>query len=304
MTIACVIPTYNSAHLLRRAIDSVLAQTRRVDEVIVVDDGSTDNTREVVASYGSSVQYFYQENKGGGSARNHGVEHSKSDWIAFLDADDEWLPTKIERQAACLTAARDAVLCYGMIWHHQMNGVPRAACDVPPERLWPQLRISNWIIPSVAVVRKDVFCRLGGFRTELRSSCEDWELFTRMAYQQRIVWVAEPLINYYEVLGSASQSKQRMIEAEHSILDSLLIGLRGPQRILWRRRITSMIHYRAAIAARSAGQTAFLHLFHSLRSWPSPFFQPVRYASLAVQLRDLLRRPAVAAGSSTPSKGI
>jgi glycosyltransferase involved in cell wall biosynthesis len=100
--VSVVIPAWNAADYLRRAIESVLRQTVRPRQIIVVDDGSTDNTAALVADYGSAATCFQQAHQGLSVARNEGVARSASDWVAFLDADDEWLPTKLERQLAIL----------------------------------------------------------------------------------------------------------------------------------------------------------------------------------------------------------
>src|SRR5690349_20181236 len=97
-SIAAAIAVYNGANLIRRSVDSILAQTRPADEVLVVDDGSTDRTGEVVREYGSRVRYIRQENSGVSTARNRAAREATSEWIAFLDHDDEWLPNKLARQ--------------------------------------------------------------------------------------------------------------------------------------------------------------------------------------------------------------
>jgi glycosyltransferase involved in cell wall biosynthesis len=91
-TVSIIIPTYNRAKFLAKALDSVLSQTFRDYEIIVVDDGSTDHTREVLKPYGAEITYIYQENSGVSAARNTGIQHATGEWIAFLDSDDEWLP--------------------------------------------------------------------------------------------------------------------------------------------------------------------------------------------------------------------
>jgi glycosyltransferase involved in cell wall biosynthesis len=98
MTITVVIPAYNSEQYIARAIDSVLAQTYKPDEIIIVDDGSGDNTSEIVRKYEPSVKLIQQENAGASVARNTGIEAATSEWIAFLDSDDEWLPEKLQLQ--------------------------------------------------------------------------------------------------------------------------------------------------------------------------------------------------------------
>lgn len=113
MRISVIVPTFNRAALLRRALGSILNQTSPVDEVIVVNDGSTDNTADVVRSFGQAVRYVHQANSGVSAARNRGLREVKFEWVAFLDADDEWLPRKIERQRAILRANPHLKWCSG-----------------------------------------------------------------------------------------------------------------------------------------------------------------------------------------------
>jgi len=105
--VSVIIPTYNRAKYVTQAIDSVLAQTYRNYEIIVVNDGSTDNTREVLKRYGDNIRYIYQENAGGAAARNTAIKAAKGQWIAFLDSDDEWLPEKLATQMAHLRERPD-----------------------------------------------------------------------------------------------------------------------------------------------------------------------------------------------------
>ena len=113
ITIAAIISTYNRAHLIGRAIDSILNQTRQLDEIIVVDDGGSDNTAEVVARYGSKVRYVRRQNGGMSAGRNTGVEVARSEWIAFLDDDDEWVPEKTQLQEDAIAVTPGAAVCYG-----------------------------------------------------------------------------------------------------------------------------------------------------------------------------------------------
>ena len=100
MKVSVIIPTYNRSSVLSRAIDSVLRQSFKDFELIVVDDGSTDNTKELIEKYSDQITYIYQDNKGVSAARNKGLEHAKGEWIAFLDSDDEWKKKKLEKQIA------------------------------------------------------------------------------------------------------------------------------------------------------------------------------------------------------------
>src|SRR5687768_4540645 len=112
--VSAIIPTYNRRDLVIRAIESVLAQTRSVDEIVVIDDGSTDGTAEVLrARYGDRVRYVFQSNAGVSAARNHGMSIAQGRYFALLDSDDEWLPEKTARQIEWMQAHPDfgMVLC-------------------------------------------------------------------------------------------------------------------------------------------------------------------------------------------------
>lgn len=109
--ISAVVPTYNRADLISRAVESILAQTRPPDEVIVVDDGSSDDTRDVVSRY-REVRYLRQSNAGASTARNLGVENARYEWIAFLDSDDVWLPDHLEKMCAAIGATDGRAVFY------------------------------------------------------------------------------------------------------------------------------------------------------------------------------------------------
>lgn len=289
-TISAVITTYNRASIVPRAIASVLAQTRPVEELIVVDDGSRDNTAEVVGSYGPPVRYVHQENRGLSAARNTGAREARGGWIAFLDDDDEWLPDKIERQVAVLKENPAASLCYGGALWVDRNGGTEFLRPLPPDRLWPAIRMRSPITPCASMVRRDAFLESGGFDERLRC-VEDWEFAIRFVQGRQIAVVeGSPLVKVYEDPNSMSKDANSMLAAELSILDSLLTGLRGPSRFFWRRRILSRMFYRAAISYREQRRPCLQHIFRSLLCWPSPLFEPRRFVTAAVELRDALRR--------------
>jgi GT2 family glycosyltransferase len=110
--VSVVIPAYNAASVLPRAIESVLGQTSRPEEVIVVDDGSTDNTAQVATQYGPSITYIRQDNAGASAARNRGIAEATGEWIAFLDSDDEWLPPKLQYQWEVLQGDAQLIWCW------------------------------------------------------------------------------------------------------------------------------------------------------------------------------------------------
>src|SRR5215471_10950429 len=143
MDLSVIIPSYNHGRYLPQCIDSVLAQTYPATEVLVVDDGSQDDTREVVATYGDRVRYVWRPNGGLSAARNTGVAATTCAWIAFLDADDWWDAHKIERQVAALKECRDAEVCYTAVVFVAADGSRQFRTVPQPQELWPTLRYSN-----------------------------------------------------------------------------------------------------------------------------------------------------------------
>jgi glycosyltransferase involved in cell wall biosynthesis len=300
MRISAVIPTYNCSRLLSRAIDSVLAQTVPVDELLVVDDGSTDDTSSVVATYGDKVRYIYQANGGAAAARNRGVAEARNDWIAFLDHDDEWLPPKIDKQVKALQSASNAVACYCWFWWIEVkDGVRHLGRPPRPEQFWPRIRLRNPILPSLVVVNKSALQAIGGFKERLRASCEDWDLTIRLAatFPSGFVLVEEPLAVYYRDANNTSSRHEMMLKQNLSIVeDSLLIKLTGLERKLWRRRIRSVLFYQAAVGARGAGLSGLPYVLRSILEWPLPTVEPQRFVTLAVELIQAMhfKRPSVA----------
>ena len=284
-SVSAIIAVYNGADQIRRAIDSVLAQSRPVDELIVIDDGSTDATPEVVASYGDRVQYIRQKNGGVAAARNNGIRTATSEWVALLDHDDEWLPQKIERQLELVQVNSKAALCYSAYWSHWLGGESKIVYR-PVDQLWPASRLANPFPPSVVMFRRKELLDLGGFDDQLKgASCEDWDLAVRFLQKHQAVCVSEPLANYYEIPTSNSRNYRVMLPNTLSIVDkSLLLGLKGLSKAVWRRRIKSVLYYRAAISARDLGDSALGLLLSSLIQWPLPDLEPQRLKTVIAEL--------------------
>jgi len=210
--VSVVIPAFNAGRFIKRTIESVLSQTYRDFEIIVVDDGSTDNTAEVVRSYGPKVRYIYQENAGDGPSRNTGISAAKGDWIAFLDHDDEWLPEKLEFQMALLeenpglrwcgtnyyksyferrehagnTEALKKILGGGDYFENFFTAVGKKGCS---------------LVTTTMVVHKTAFERAGLFDF-CWLLCADLDMWWRIAYHfPRIGYLARPLaIMHLDVL--------------------------------------------------------------------------------------------------------
>ena len=191
--VSVVIPTYNRAGSLCRAIDSVLAQSFRDFELIVVDDGSTDATLRKLDSYGKAITLIRLEHDGTpGRARNAGVAAARGQYLAFLDSDDLWLPEKLERQLPFME--KGALLCHtrerwlrGGREVSQAGQKHRRHGDIFEDAL-----VKCIIGPSTVVMEKSLFDTAGGFREDLRVA-EDYELWLRLCFDFPVAYLDEPL---------------------------------------------------------------------------------------------------------------
>jgi len=187
-----VIPTFNRATLLPRAIESVLAQTFLPSEIIVVDDGSTDNTKELVLNY-PQVTYIYKENRGVSSARNEGIRRAKFEYIAFLDSDDTWHSEKMYSQLQS-----DALVSYtDEVWirDKQSIKIPKKFRKNSPTTFESEIHFCN-IAPSSVVIHRKVFEKVGIFDTSLEV-CEDYDLWLRILLHFEIELCDTKLITKY-----------------------------------------------------------------------------------------------------------
>ena len=200
-TVSVVIPAYNYGRFIKEAIDSVLKQSWPAIEVVVVDDGSTDETRSVVESFDGRVRYLKQENAGVCVARNRGVSESNGDLIAFLDADDMWEPAKLEKQLAKFDADPEVGLVHCGLREFDSETSETVSTRLEGQEGFVADELLLWERPAVNVsgssvmVRREVFDAVGGFDEQLKVG-EDWDFCYRIARKYKIGFVREPLVNY------------------------------------------------------------------------------------------------------------
>ncbi len=196
--VSVIIPTYNRAHVLPRAVDSVLAQTFQQIEILIIDDGSTDNTPEILEAYGDRLMLLSQKNGGVSQARNVGIRAASGTFIAFLDSDDAWMPGKLERQVAALTAHPQLPLCHTEeIWIR--NGVrvnPKKKHRKRGGYIFPYCLPLCVISPSSTVLRRELLDEVGLFDERL-PACEDYDLWLRIACTHEVAFLEEPLLIKY-----------------------------------------------------------------------------------------------------------
>lgn len=213
-TVSIIIPTYNRADLVGRAIESVLAQTRPDWEAIVVDDGSTDNTRQIVAQYPDPrIRYIYQENKKLPGARNTGIRNSQGTYLAFLDSDDRFLPDKLALQLAAFERQSALGLVASGWVDVDAEGHPTA--EQRPWLLRPSLTLDDWLfhnpfVPGGVLVKREWVRRVGLF-DEGQFYVEDWDLWLRLAYAGcPMAWEPALVCEYTITAGSMARQAERM----------------------------------------------------------------------------------------------
>jgi len=192
--VSVVIPTCNRAGLLKRALDSVLGQTYKRLEIVVIDDASSDNTREVVLGFKDDrIRYLrHENNRGGSAARNTGVDAAKGTYIAFLDDDDEWLPEMTQKQLDALQGF-EAVLCTCLVNGRSMaKRRPKAVITLEDLKRNPYAIGGTGVLMARAVIIKNL-----RFDEQLPIH-QDWDLFIRIAQQCDIAYLNEPLLIYNE----------------------------------------------------------------------------------------------------------
>jgi cellulose synthase/poly-beta-1,6-N-acetylglucosamine synthase-like glycosyltransferase len=230
LSISVVIPAYNADKTIVRAIDSALAQTRRADEIIVVDDGSTDETSERIKRYSSQVRYIYQENAGPSVARNKGIEAACSEWIAFLDSDDEWLPKRLGLQCALLGRNEHLVWAGGNFYRCLCDENRRRA-DVNPDRVRRVLKGKEYFddffrtsLPhgcgwtGTMLIKKEVLQEAGMFDANLHIA-EDTDLWFRIACRRpQIGYVSEPLAVYHMTTAASLMQKHKQLKFQSDLV--------------------------------------------------------------------------------------
>ena len=199
--VSVIIPTYNRAHLIGKAINSVLSQTYQDFEIIVVDDGSTDNTREIIRSFKEKrVKYIkkYKKNRGISVARNIGIKVARGKYIALLDSDDEWLPEKLNKQIKVLQSESPEV---GVVcsWSYNIdekgNYISKRCLPKKDGYIYEDLLSTNPISVPTMLIRKECFNRVGLF-DDLLNAQEDWDMWIRIAKYYRFALIKIPLVKY------------------------------------------------------------------------------------------------------------
>ncbi len=232
MRISVVIPTYNRGHSIGEAIDSVLSQSRPADEVIIVDDGSTDNTLEVLATYGDAIQVIAQANAGVSAARNAGCDKATGDWLTFLDSDDLWMVDRLAILERDIASAPPEVVAHlgnmeltgpgysSMLFKER--GIVAPTGEATPNDFALARAVAGLFTQSAAI-RKDAFHKAGGFEVSLRTQ-SDVLLFSRLSLAGTFLFTADPV------------AIVRRLEGD----DIMLSGLESKDPVTYRSRLVGI----------------------------------------------------------------
>jgi len=251
MRVSVVITAYNSEAFVAEAISSVLEQTHPVDEIVVVDDGSTDHTRDIVESFSQrGVRYTYQENRGPGAARNCGIRETSGELLAFLDADDVWLKDKVESQCDFLAAHPEVALVSGFAWWWNVKEDRRFISGEVPKSMTSLRRdilVYNKIgNPSRVMLRRSVLADVGVFNEDIRWG-QDWDLWIRIVTHYNATILPKPVIVYrwheknlshtrrWERLYSYWNVSRHAIQANQSVSQQPVLMLRSWSLFTYRR---------------------------------------------------------------------
>ncbi len=222
MRISVLVPAYNASKTISAALKSAFNQELAPLEVIVVDDGSEDGTADQVAREFPAVRLLRQKNAGPSAARNAAANLAQGNWLAFLDADDLWLPQKLRLQSLALRDAPDVGMC-STSWVRDVSQAPQTfdALSMPTHRFaWQDILRLNRFQTSTALVRKDLYDLVQGFRPEIDGT-EDWDFWMRVAQHTDDLHLDLPLVVYTDEQASYSKNSRRVYDAMHRMLKTL-----------------------------------------------------------------------------------
>ena len=267
-TVSVIIPTYNRAHLIGRALQSVLDQTVCDLEVIVVDDASTDGTQEVVQSFRDPRIIFLRqsENSGASAARNAGMKEAKGEYIAFLDSDDEWMPQKLEKQLQVFKQRSLDEL--GIVTCGERGVGSTQSIWIPHTRGWVfEALLRHKRIgcrPPLLLIKRSCIQSVGAVWDTALRSCEEWDFMAQLAQSYQMDYCPEPLVTVHHHQGQRAWSPRRAIQAWAYLHDKYIAELAS------RPQAHSRFHLRSVVscAAEEDWATARAQAMKALKANP------------------------------------
>lgn len=301
--VSVVIPTYNRAHLLNRAIQSILNQTCHDFEIIVVDDSSIDNTAEIIRSIGDQrIRYIrHQVNEGVSEARNTGIKAARGKFIGFLDSDDEWLPGKLRKQLDKFgQAPSDTGLVYGScLFVDEATTKPiRPVMARKKGHVFRDMLMSDFVLSPTPLVRKECFDKVGLFDRDFQTS-EDWDMWLRIAQHYEFDFVRELVAKYYVSPSQTTGDSRKVTDGYRKFMakhEALISG--NPAILSHHLKVLAQIHllygeydsakgyFARALRANRHSLSLYIHLlashiapkaYVSAGKWLNAHIEQVRY---------------------------
>ena len=273
-TIAVVIPVYKGARFIEAALDSVMGQSLLPSEVIVIDDGSPDESGAIAASYGERVRVIRQQNRGMAGARNAGVRFARSTWIAFLDQDDICEFDRLKKTREAILAAPSAKWVYSDYTLLDATTQTRTYITTPdPTTFAKEVRYHCHLMPSYCSIRRDALIEIGGFNEKPDLvGADDHELVLRFMQKHgpsAFAKVPESLCLYAQHESNYSRRVWDVYRGRIALLSSQLNGLTGVKRQVWKRMLMARLHFDMAVMLREQqDERYFDQAIRSFMQWP------------------------------------
>jgi len=245
--ISVIIPAYNKSRLTVKTVESVLNQTYQPIEIIVVDDGSTDDTRGQLSRYADKIQYVYKENGGACSARNLGFKLSKGDYIGFLDCDDVYHPEKVQLSVNYLEDHPDDGWVHTAVDFIDEDGAIVGGCDSPKSRdqgrITRQLILRNYVCNSTPLIRRSCLEKVGAFDETIFTPA-DWDLWLRLSTEYQVGYIPRRLTQYRVSQSYIFKNLELAQREEKQVMEKFFIAY--PKYFYLERRARANMHLRFA----------------------------------------------------------
>lgn len=274
-SIAVVIPVYRGANYLRGALDSLLNQTTAPDEIIIVDDGSPDDSHAIAQSYGTHIRVIRQDNRGMAAARNVGIRAAGSEWIALLDQDDICSKDRIEKTKEAIIGNPHARWVYSNYTKVSRERGSVCVRTPPPSVLAREVMFRCHVMPSFSAIRRDALLDIGGFPDDPKfKGVDDHILILRCMRRwgpQAFIHVDHKLCYYTEHVTNYSRDIEKHEVGRLAAIDEQLGELKGIRRAIWRQIMLAQIDFDLAVVLRENGDSSHLsRAIQSICRWPLP----------------------------------
>lgn len=271
--VTVIIPNFNYARFLSQAIDSVLAQSYKDFEVLVIDNGSTDNSTEILRGYGNRIRWICQENRGQSGSRNRGIEEARGQFIAFLDADDAWAERKLEKQMPLFENLHVGLVYCGIAFTDRDLKLREIQLPVSRGRVLREFAEGGRAVviggESSCIIRRECLSFIGGFDPELSLSA-GWDLYRRIASSYELDYVCEPLTLYRQHGDNTTQNLDSWAHDVPIILRKMFSDPRSAEVHHLRRKTCSKFYFMLAASFFKAGKwsrTVF-YMVGAICFWP------------------------------------